>query len=53
MEQRITIEISVHLGDIDISAGPASLTIVDDGPAEIEVPVKLGALGWLNLRFGG
>ncbi|MGB3696272.1 MAG: hypothetical protein WBA05_02455 [Gordonia sp. (in: high G+C Gram-positive bacteria)] len=51
MEQHIELSVSVYRGDTDITAGPATLSVVDDGPVEIEIPVDLGALGWLSIRF--
>lgn len=51
MEQHIEIPVIVYLGDVDITSGPAALSVVDDGPVELLIPVDLGALGYLSLRF--
>lgn len=45
--------VSVYLGDIDITDKAATLDIVDDGSVEMMIPVQLGALGWLCIRFEG
>ncbi|GAA2375836.1 hypothetical protein [Gordonia cholesterolivorans] len=52
MEQRIETTVNVYLGDVEITDGPATIDLVDDGPVELLIPVQLGALGSLSIRFG-
>lgn len=52
MERCVEIPVGALLSDIDITSGPATLSVADRKPVELEIPVDL-VLGHLNIRIDG